>query len=209
MTAKDSITYRYHFDQSDQPNATDNLQFGPRFSADQAIQRQNHAISSTHIFTGRFVNEARLAYVRGRLAFPEHDPNSATVLINGFFTIGGLSVFPQGRIEQLYQFQDVATYIVDRHSLKFGIDIRRNRLFARFGSNSKGNWTFSDLADVLNNNASMLMQAVNESTFDAAQWNNAYFFQDDIKVTQHLTLNAGLRYEYSTVPLGFFGATAR
>jgi hypothetical protein len=51
------------------------------------------------------------------------------------------------------------------------------------------------------------VQAVNESTFDATQWNNAYFFQDDIKLGRHLTLNAGLRYEYSTVPLGFFGAT--
>src|SRR5205814_4336389 len=52
-----------------------------------------------------------------------------------------------------------------------------------------------------------LVQAVNESSFDAAQWNNAFFFQDDIKAGRHLTLNAGLRYEYSSVPLGFFGTT--
>lgn len=52
-----------------------------------------------------------------------------------------------------------------------------------------------------------LQQAVSESTFDSDQWNHAYFFQDDVKVTPKLTLNAGLRYEYSTIPFGFFGAT--
>src|SRR5262249_27548761 len=52
-----------------------------------------------------------------------------------------------------------------------------------------------------------LDQAVNEASFNANQWNNAFFFQDDIKATRNLTLNLGVRYEYSTVPFGFFGAT--
>jgi hypothetical protein len=51
-----------------------------------------------------------------------------------------------------------------------------------------------------------LNQAVNESTFDATQWNNSFFFQDDIRLARHWTLSAGIRYEHSSVPLGFFGA---
>src|SRR5881296_3052057 len=204
---RDNISYRYHFDQSDQPNVTSNTQFGARFAAALSIRRQNHAISYTNIFTNRFLNEARLAYVRGRLDFRENDPQSPTITINNFFTIGGLSAFPQGRIEQLYQLQDVATIIANRHSLKFGVDARRNQLFARFGSNSKGTWTFANLADFLNSTPLSLVQAVNEATFNANQWNNAFFFQDDIKATRSLTLNLGIRYEYSTVPFGFFGAT--
>ncbi len=204
---RNNLSYRYHLDQSDQPNVTSNTQFGARFAAAQSILRQNHAISYTRIFTNRFLNEARFAYVRGRLSFPENDPQSATVTINSFFTIGGLNGFPQGRLEQLYQLQDVATVTANRHSFKFGGDIRRNQLFARFGSNSKGNWTFQNLADFLNSTPFMLVQAVNEATFNANQWNNALFFQDDIKATRNLTLNVGIRYEYSTVPFGFFGAT--
>ncbi|PYR82989.1 MAG: hypothetical protein DMG19_20250, partial [Acidobacteria bacterium] len=114
-----------------------------------------------------------------------------------------MNAFPQGRIEQLYQLQDVATIIANRHSLKFGVDVRRNQLFARFGSNSKGTWTFANLADFLNSTPLSLLQAVNEATFNANQWNNAFFFQDDIKATRRLTLNLGVRYEYSTVPFGF------
>jgi len=207
LSTKDTLAYRLHYDQSDQENSTSNLQFGPRFSADQAIRRQNHALTSTHIFSSRTLNEARLAYARGRLVFPEHAPTEPTVTINTFFTIGGLNAFPQGRIEQAYQFQEVVSHLADRHALKFGVDLRRNKLYARFGTNSKGTWTFANLADFLNSNPLNLVQAVNESTFDASQWNNAYFIQDDVKIGRHLTISAGLRYEYSTVPRGFFGAT--
>jgi hypothetical protein len=77
----------------------------------------------------------------------------------------------------------------------------------RSSFDSKGTWTFNGLADFLNNNANLLRQAVNEATYYARQWDHAYFAQDDFKATKDLTLNLGMRYEYSTVPLGFFGAT--
>ena len=66
-----------------------------------------------------------IAYVRSNLDFPERDPKSSTVIITGAFTLGGLANFPQGRIEQLYQFQDVATYTTGRNSFKFADLCRR------------------------------------------------------------------------------------
>ena len=206
-TDRDSLTYRYHLDKRDQPNLTGNLAFGNRFSASQDILKQNHAVSYTRTFNTNFLNEARIAYTRGFLNFPENDPKTSTTTIAGLFTIGGPSAFPQGRVEQLYQAQNVATYLTGRHSFKLGLDVRRNLLYGRFGANSKGTWTFGNLADFLNNNASGLTQAVNEATFNALHWHHAYFFQDDFKAGRDLTLNLGIRYEYATVPLGLFGAT--
>jgi len=203
----DNLTYRYHLDHRDQPNVTSNLGFGTRFAAAQKVFRQNHAISYTHPFSSRFLNEARVGYVRSLLDVQENDPRSSTVNIGGAFTIGGGSGFPQGRVEQLYEYQDVATYISGRNSFKLGMDLRRNKLFGLFGTNSKGTWTFGTLADFLNSTPSTLAQAVNTATFDVSQWHHAYFFQDDLKATSDLTLNLGVRYEYSTVPAGFFGAT--
>jgi hypothetical protein len=203
----DSLSYRYHIDQRSQENVTSNTQFGNRWTASQNIMRQNHALSYTRTFSPRLLNEARFAYVRSNLASVENDPVSSTVNITNFFTIGGLSSFPQGRLDHTWQFQDVASYTVGRNAMKFGVDMRRYVLANRSGFDSKGTWAFGSLADFINNQATSLTQAVNESSFLAKQWNHAYFFQDDFKATKNLTLNLGMRYEYSTVPLGIFGAT--
>ena len=206
LTASDNLNYRYQFDKRDQPDVVSNLQFGNRWSGAQTILGQNHALSYTRNFTPRLINEFRFAYIRRDLDFPENDPDSPTVGITGAFTIGGASNFPQGRISDVFQFQDVATYLVGRHSLKIGADIRYNKLFNRAAFDSKGTWTFGSFADFMNNRATRLDQAVNEASFDARQGNQFYFFQDDIKVSKDLTVNLGLRYEYSSVPFGFFGA---
>jgi hypothetical protein len=207
LTNNDDLMYRYHIDHRDQPNVTSNLQFGTKWSASQSILRQNHAVSYTHIFSPRFLNEARLAYVRGNLQFPENDAVSPTVNIANFFFIGGLNVFPQGRLDHIWQYQDVASYFTGRHAIKFGMDLRRYWLFSRQGTDSKGTWVFGSLADFINNQATTLTQSINEASFVATEWDHAYFFQDDFKAAKNLTLNLGLRYQYSTAPLGLFGAT--
>jgi hypothetical protein len=121
----DNLMYRYHIDKRNQPNFTDNLQFGSRWAAPYQILQQNHALSYTRALSSRFLNEARLAYVRGNLQFPENDPVTPTVNIANFFIIGGLNVFPQGRLGHTWQYQDVASYVAGRHAMKFGLAIRR------------------------------------------------------------------------------------
>jgi hypothetical protein len=206
LTEKDQLSYRLQLDKRDEPNVTSNLRFGPKWAASQAIFSQNHALSHTRTFNPNFLNEFRGAYIRRNLDFPENDPVSPTVAIASDFTIGGLANFPQGRIANTYQFQNVATAFKGRHSFKMGLDLRRNQLYNRAAFDSKGTWTFNSLADFINNRAFSLAQAVNESTFDARQTNQFYFFQDDFKATKDLTFNLGLRYEYSGAPFGFFGA---
>ncbi len=207
LSDSDGLTYRFQIDKRFQPDVVSNLGFGSRFSGAQDILGQNHAWSHTKSFTPRFINEFRFAYVRRFLDFPENDPTTPTTGITGFFTIGGASNFPQGRSQNAYQFQNVSTYLLGRHSLKFGVDIRRNQLDNKAAFDSKGTWSFNNLEDFMNNRAFSLAQAVNVSSFDARQTTQYYFFQDDIKVTKDLTLNLGIRYEYSDVPFGFFGAT--
>jgi Outer membrane receptor proteins, mostly Fe transport len=205
LNAANRLTYRAQLDKQTDPTIISNLQFGPRWAGDQTNFSQNHALSLSSTIGARFVNEGRFSFVRRNLDFPENDPKSPTVGI-GSFTVGGSSNFPQGRIQNTFQYQDVATVMLGRHSLKMGADLRRIRLFNRSGFDSKGTWTFNTLADFLNNSAFNLRQAVNEATFDARQLVQYYFFQDDFKATKDLTLNIGLRYEYQNIPFGFYGA---
>ena len=207
LTNSHQLSYRYNIDDRLQPDVTSNLQFGAIFSAGQAIRRQNHAASDTWTVNSRAVNEFRFAYVKGDLAFPENDPVSPTTGIAGFFTIGGLSNFPQGRNQNQYQFQDTFTYNLGRHSLRMGLNYSYLKLFNNSAFNSKGLFNFDNFADFMNNRAATLQVALDVASFDARQHQQAYFFQDDWKVRTNLTLNLGLRYETSNIPFGAFGAT--
>jgi hypothetical protein len=203
----DSLTLRYVYNSPESLNLTSNTQFGALFSAAQNVKEQNAALSHSHIFGSRAVNEFRFSYIKRDLQFPENDATTPSTTITGLFAIGGLSNFPQGRLQKSYQLSDVFTVNASRHTFKFGADVRRIVLDNQAAFDSKGTYVFSNLQNYMNNTAASFQQALQVSSFVAKQWQTFLFAQDDFRVTPDLVLNLGLRYEISTVPLGFFGAT--
>ncbi|MCI0525155.1 MAG: hypothetical protein L0Y75_07820, partial [Acidobacteria bacterium] len=203
----DNLTLRYTYNKPVDSNVASNTQFGSLFAGAQNILDQNAAISETHIFTPNLINEFRVSYIRRNLQFPENDPTTPTAGISGLFTIGGASNFPQGRIQNSYQFSDVLSWQKSRHALKFGLDVRHIRLFNIAAFNSKGTFTFNNLQDYMNNMAVTFVQALQTASFDARQTQQFYFAHDDFRIKPNLTVNLGVRYEYSNVPFGAFGAT--
>jgi outer membrane receptor protein involved in Fe transport len=207
LNENDSLTFRYTRDAGYFINQISNVNFGAIFAGAQNLVDQNMALSETHVFSGGMVNEFRGSYIRRNLSFPENDPVTPTTAITGFFQIGGDSNFPQGRIQNSYQFSDTLSTLRGRHALKFGFDIRHIHLFNNAAFNTKGTFSFSNFANFMNNVGTAFEQAINVSSFDARQWQQNYFVQDDFRVTPNLTLNLGLRYETANYPFGFFGAT--
>jgi outer membrane receptor protein involved in Fe transport len=204
---RDTFYVRSTVDDRNQPDVISNLQFGSLFSGAQVIRRQNHVISNTHVFSPSLTNQVSVAFIRSVLGFPENDPTDPSTTITGAFTIGGASNFPQGRTTNEFQFLDTASYTKGRHSLKFGVNVARQRLFNLAAFDTKGTYTFNNFADYMNNQPATLALALNTASFDARQVQQSYFAQDDVKVTKNLTLNLGIRYEYANPPFGFFGAT--
>ncbi len=203
----DNLTFRYTRDAGYSTNLISNTTFGSLFAGDQTVVDQNMALSETHVFSGSVINEFRGSYIRRNLAFPENDPRTPTTAITGFFQIGGDNNFPQGRIQNSYQFTDTLSVLKGRHAMKFGTDIRHIHLFNQAAFNTKGTYSFSNLANFMNNVGTSFEQAINVASFDARQWQQNYFAQDDFRVTSNMTLNLGLRYETANYPFGFFGAT--
>jgi hypothetical protein len=203
----DNLTLRYSYNKPVTANGASNTQFGSLFAGNVSTLDQNAAISETHVFSPRLLNEFRASYIRRDLQFPENDPTTPTAGITGLFTVGGAANFPQGRVQNSYQFSDILTWQKGNHSIKVGADIRRIQLFNLAAFDSKGTFTFNNLEAYLNNVAATFQQALQTATFDARQTQQFYFVQDDFRVTPNLTLNLGVRYELSGVPFGFFGAT--
>jgi hypothetical protein len=206
----DNFTVRYSLnDRADDGIAGTN--FGTRFMANQALVDTNLAASNAHVFSSNMLNEFRFSLVRRDLDFPENDPNSPTAAIGPStspqFQIGGDSNFPQSRVSNAYQFSDTLTRTLSKHSMKFGADIRYNDVDNQAAFNSKGTFNFNNLQDYMNNTAFRVQQALQTSGWAAKQWQSFLFAQDEYRLTSDLTLDFGLRYEISGVPLGMFGAT--
>jgi hypothetical protein len=208
LAESDTLSYRFLLDKRVDRDVTGNRQFGGRFTASSEFLSQNHSIGFTHVSSSNWVNQLRFAYLRSVADFPENDPASSTVMVSSLFTVGGASNFPQGKTSNVYQLQDIFTYLRGRHSIKFGIDLRRNQFDSRTTFDVKGTWFFQSFSEFLNNEAVAFRQSSVNPSFEAWQTNQFYFVQDDIKASEELTLSLGLRYELSSVPFGFFGAAS-
>ena len=205
--SSDNFTVRYSLNDRLDDNAISYLGFGDKFAGYQDLVDTNLAVSNAHTFSSNKLNEFRFSLVRRNLDFPENDPVSPSVTITGLFGIGGASNFPQGRITDAYQFSDTVTWSAAKHNVKFGADLRLNDVTNNAAFDSKGTFTFDNLQAYMNNNASRVAQALQTATFQVQQWQSFFFAQDDFRVSSALTLNLGLRYEWSDVPLGMFGTT--
>lgn len=202
----DNITLRYHYNKRKDIDQISYCALGPIFCGSQDLKDTNLAISETHLFSSSLLNEARFSWVQRDLLFPENDPTSPTATISGLFQIGGNSNFPQGRVTDSYQISNTTTWTKGKHTLKFGADVRYNKADNQAAFDSKGTFGFDNLQAYMNNIAATFQQALQTSSWYAKQWQTFFYVQDDFRPTPDLTLNLGLRYEISGVPLGFFGA---
>ncbi len=127
--------------------------------------------------------------------------------ITGFTTVSGSS---SKRSSNTYQFIDNVTWTKGRHTFKTGADFRRLYAYAGnvFGSSRLGQYTFNGKnapGAVIKQPFASFLQGVPDTTTVSDVLNadmngrgNAYavYVQDDWKVSNTLTLNFGLRYEY-------------
>jgi outer membrane receptor protein involved in Fe transport len=129
-------------------------------------------------------------------------------------------------LEDVYSGSDVLTLVRGRHTIKVGGEFDRNtQYYTNWGDVSSGNFTFSGVgtssgtaidprasgtcgsanctgagipyADFLLGNVESWFVFNDEAT-NAHMWNLGTFVQDDFKVTPHLTVNLGLRYQHQS-----------
>ncbi len=196
FTANHGLTLRYF---QNVGRAVNRLAGGtlPGFDANFEPQGRNAMIADNWVISPRTTNELRLAYARSSALFvPETEPATPRYNITGVVNFGTVNNWPQGRIFNIYQINDVFTHIRGRHVLKAGFDLRHIQDNSVNDTNRRGVYTFANLDAFLAGTAANWTQVFG-NTYRGFRTNfHAFFFQDDWKLTRDLTLNLGLRYEY-------------
>jgi hypothetical protein len=114
---------------------------------------------------------------------------------------------PQGRHDNTYHYVENMTLSQGKHTMKWGLDIRRflfNSFFTSFGRGSfrfDGRYTGNSVADMLLGLAFQGDRNLGVPFHNSKTFSSGYYFQDDWKISPKLTLNLGLRYEYNLPPI--------
>ena len=217
------------------PDGSGNITSGVSGPTD--TRAQSVVINHLHVFGPRLLNELRFGYTRRKIereathldASPSQSLQIPGIPTNGAFE-NTLPTFIIAGLQQLgpsantaSDFRTDVTQIFDglstqrgRHSIKFGLDFRWERLdviqppsptgtfsFNTLFTNSQAIPTIGSALSSFTGNAlaSFLLGQVQNFSIDIQEnvlrpraHVQEYFVQDDFKATSRLTINAGLRY---------------
>jgi len=163
------------------------------------------------------INEVRLNYSRLRVEFGgntigdtvPHQGQLENAVANVIFSDSTLAGFgptnaPQGRIVNTYQAQDNWNYVLGKHQLKAGVNYTYQRSPNLFLPNVNGQYRFSDWTAFALNTPNRIRIALGNDNLDFREHDTFFYFGDDYKVTNHLTLNLGITYSYYGQPANLF-----
>ncbi len=136
-----------------------------------------------------------------------------TVSIAGGFGSYGNSNY-ENWVHQPAGLSSAWTWVRGRHTFKYGAQLYQNQFWYISASNLSGTYNFSGdvtglgtagLNNPINALADLLLGAVKTASIQVPQiplnrvnYNLGLYFNDDWKISQRLTMNFGLRYEFET-----------
>jgi hypothetical protein len=199
-----SLKLRYGY----QNNQTENEGVGGEYAVSNGYKSENtnHNLLLTHtwIMKSNLLNEARLVY---QFFDNSSSPNSTEPTM--FFSVGGFGQatnMPQETRQTKYQFRDdlswhVSKWLGGTHDVKLGVDYyympRLDLLYANYQ-----NWCYSHVSGTYGFDAPI--RRIQKMTGDPWRFSdNRYhsvglYLQDDFRISDKLTLNLGLRWDYNT-----------
>ncbi|MDQ3748672.1 MAG: TonB-dependent receptor, partial [Acidobacteriota bacterium] len=182
------------------PNIVNEARFG-YFNQDSQNLGENRAIDYNALFGIQGVSPGE-----DLQGFP-------AIRIDGFSEFGDRPNDPFSYKLKTLQFFDSLNIVVGKHNLKLGVDIIRSNFIENDVRNVRGDFRFRgqntnptggtssgfrSFADFLLGLPGTTSRQIGAEPADTTGTQYAFFAQDDFRVTNWLTLNLGLRYEYQT-----------
>jgi hypothetical protein len=211
ISDRDQLRGRYVSNKQTGFSANNNAQTNlPIFFDQRPITGKVLSVSEFHSFKPNVTNELRLAYNRyndsspiPNFQFPGLDvfPN-IQIQADMNVQIGPFTSGPQSTIQNTYQLSDNVSWTHGRHDLKFGVDLRNLINESTFIQRVRGDYDYSTLERYLLDYVPDLLAERNVGGKPYAGNNHSVYAyaNDNFRVNRHLTLNGGLRYEFTSVP---------
>jgi Carboxypeptidase regulatory-like domain/TonB-dependent Receptor Plug Domain len=215
---KNKLSGKFFF--SDTPQYQANFTFQganafqvPGFGGNIDFHNRVLSLNDTHIFTPNVVNQFHAGYSRINGPSQPEEPFKAsdfgitnplcagnarfcgmpTVVVAGLFTIGSTSLADQKSTTQTFEFSDTVSWTKGRHFLRFGGEVERYRIDFFFNFYSRGQVNFNTFSDFLKGTSITGLLGAGVRDRGMRVTDLATFIQDDIRVTNNLNLNVGLR----------------
>jgi hypothetical protein len=190
ISDKTSFYARYNFDKADIISPS-----GTGFTTNQ-LRPSNFVTHLQRIFSPTVVNELKFGYNASLRNSVRQGPSTAQMTVPGFEPLTG----PEEIIERGRTFSVLndTAILRGRHNIKIGGEIRRV-LVAVSEGNAATTLTYSSRTNFRDN----LLESFSINDFplvEGQRWWYLGYIQDDLKLRPNLTVNAGLRYEYYSVP---------
>jgi hypothetical protein len=167
-------------------------------------------INEYHQFTTNVQNELRVGFNRysavystGSQQFPGLDafPNLTYDDLN-FLNLGPDPNAPQGNIQNTYQFADSVSWTKGSHSMKYGFEGRKVISPQYFTQRVRGDYEYSSLYQYMTDGQpdSFAERSIGATPYYGDQTAWYFYAQDNWRIRHNVTLNLGVRYEYTTIP---------
>jgi hypothetical protein len=207
ISAKDQIRGRYIYNSV---VGIDNAAALPAFFLPQPNKFHLVTINEYHTFSPTLTNEFRVGFNRftqsfdsGNFSYPGLDvfPNITLNDLN-FLNIGPDGNAPQGAIQNTYQVAEAITWTKSAHTLKFGVEGRKLIAPQTFTQRVRGDYEYNTLQGYLQDVVpdSFVERSNGDAIYYGDQSAVYFYVNDNWRIRKNLTLNLGLRYEYTTIP---------
>lgn len=192
------------------PNGVVGLSAPRGFNIPTTTSFPSAALGIVYTISPTMVNEFTGGFTRNQLSNIPDPANFGVPDIafdSGEVKFGAYNGYPQFFIENVFHLRDMVTWVKGRHSIKAGIEGKRNQENSEFDVGRPSYYFFDQLyfatdlpydqsAGV---NPELLTGQSSHLDTNIRAWRNyelGWFVQDDWKVANRLTLNLGVRWDY-------------
>src|SRR5262249_27984211 len=162
------------------------------------IRTQSFIASYVRVLQSNLMNEAKFGinHFGGRLgALDPHSPQPVPqTTITGVNVVPGLAAETSQR-NTSFEYIDNVSWFLGAHTMRAGVNIRR--VWHDFDSTAATTLVFASLSDFVSNRPSQATFTPALSTTFIRGWTYSGYLQDDFRATGRLTVNLGLRYDYT------------